>query len=224
MWIFLSVPSGSVKSSTYCFSNHSTTRRSPLITNGLKGIENRDRDFTGGYHGPILIHAGKVVDGDCFVGNEINLDFFERFGSEVVDALPRYKREYALGSIVGQADLIDVVQESSDPWFVGDYRLVLANARPIEPIPYRGALKLFDVPRSVLEQSETIASLDLCAVCGEPATVASPSGNPESVYCKRHASCARPSCTKTVEQFVLHPRMGIWCCPCILNFEEQLAK
>jgi len=30
----------------------------------------------------------------------------------------------------------------------------LAKAEPIDPIPYRGALKLFDVPRSVLEQPQ----------------------------------------------------------------------
>lgn len=122
-----------------------------LIANGFKDIENRDWETD--YRGPLLIHAGKEVDKDYFIGDEIYFDFFEQFGSEVVDALPRYKRDYALGSIVGQADLVDVVQESESQWFCGTYGFVLGNARPIGPIPYRGALKLFDVPRSIIEQA-----------------------------------------------------------------------
>jgi hypothetical protein len=58
-----------------------------------------------------------------------------------------------LGAIVGVADLVDVVEESDDPWFCGTLRVrVLDNAQAFdEPIPYRGALKLFSVPRSVVQ-------------------------------------------------------------------------
>jgi hypothetical protein len=123
-----------------------------LIANGLKDIENRD--WTTNHRGPLLIHAGKAVDKDCFVGDQINFDFFEQFGSEVVDAMPRHKRDYALGCIIGQADLVGVVEDSSNQWFCGTYGFVLENAQAsTNPIIYTGKLKLFDVSQSVIVQN-----------------------------------------------------------------------
>jgi hypothetical protein len=69
--------------------------------------------------------------------------------------------------------------------------------------------------------------------CDNPATVASPSGDPQSIYCKACGRCGAKSvemtalgvsvkvCGNSVEQFVLHPRMGIWCCPCMLSQEAS---
>jgi hypothetical protein len=62
------------------------------------------------------------------------------------------------------------------------------------------------------------SSLGPCAQCGEPAMLRSPSG---TVYCSKHGYCARKTCLKSVEKFVLHPRMKIWCCTCVVAFEEQ---
>jgi hypothetical protein len=56
-------------------------------------------------------------------------------------------------------------------------------------------------------------ALGPCCKCGEPAFLKSPSG--KYIYCRRCGVCARPKCTKTIEQFIMHPRMGIWVCPCI---------
>lgn len=85
----------------------------------------------------------------------------------------------------------------------------------------------------------TIAPSDVacsakCTKCGGPAVLRSPSG---AVYCNRCGRCQRrvygtmrgiavlrEECKKTVEDFVKHPRMGIWCCPCVLEYEEKLAK
>jgi hypothetical protein len=67
-------------------------------------------------------------------------------------------------------------------------------------------------------------SLGPCVKCGKAATVASPGG---SIYCAEHGKCGGKSvretalgidvrvCSTSVEDFVLHPRMGIWCCPCV---------
>lgn len=77
-------------------------------------------------------------------------------------------------------------------------------------------------------------SLGKCAKCGDMATLKSPSG---TVYCSRCGRCQRrvygtmrgvavlrEECRKTVEEFVKHPRMGIWCCPCLLEFEDKMSK
>jgi len=73
-----------------------------------------------------------------------------------------------------------------------------------------------------------VSSLGKCCKCGAPAVLKSPSGNPASIYCRRCGRCGRKEydvvqgylvlrkeCKKTIEDFVLHPRMGIYVCPCV---------
>ena len=64
--------------------------------------------------------------------------------------VPHEKREYALGAIIGIAHLVEIITHSDDPWFRGQYGFVLKDARPLGPILYPGALKIFEVPRSVV--------------------------------------------------------------------------
>jgi hypothetical protein len=59
------------------------------------------------------------------------------------------------------------------------------------------------------------------AGCDNPATVASPSGDPQSIYCVNCGKCGAKSvestalgievkvCRRSVEQFVLHPTLQI---------------
>lgn len=83
---------------------------------------------------------------------------------------------------------------------------------------------LFDVPvtSSVTipptgTKPPTLAQpLGQCCKCGEAATMRSPGG---SVYCKKHGYCARRTCLKSVEKFVMHPRLGIYVCSCVVKFE-----
>lgn len=111
-----------------------------------KRIENRKRDFTGGYRGPILIHGSRTFEQEAikfvFGGNPQAIGF------------PNEKKDYPLGFIVGRATLVKVITEddpeSDDPWFVGPYGLLLANAEPIEPIAYPGSLGLFEIPDNFL--------------------------------------------------------------------------
>jgi hypothetical protein len=57
--------------------------------------------------------------------------------------------------------------------------------------------------------------------CQEPATLKSPSGNPQSIYCEQHGYCGhyyidrQARCVGSIEDFVLHPRLNIWVCPCM---------
>jgi hypothetical protein len=53
------------------------------------------------------------------------------------------------GAIVAIVDLVDCVplaEVAGQPFAEGPFCWLLANARPITPIPYRGRQKLFDVP------------------------------------------------------------------------------
>ncbi len=106
-----------------------------------KTIENRD--WTTKYRGPLLIHASATFEHDaidCWVGRYPELEH----------VIPLDERAYTKGAIVGIAELVDIVHQSTDPWFIGPYGFVLANARPLEPIPYRGQVKLFPVPISLI--------------------------------------------------------------------------
>src|SRR5579859_1542957 len=109
-----------------------------------KRIENRD--WTTSFRGPVLIHASKTFEDEA-------LDYWWAHLPEIERAVSLEEGYYVRGAIVGQAELVSIVTESDDPWFCGTYGWVLANARPFEkPIIYKGQLKLFHVPMSILEE------------------------------------------------------------------------
>lgn len=113
-----------------------------------KTIENRNKDFTGGYRGLVFLQQSKTFESDA-------IPFWLSQCAEMKDAIPTHQEDYPLGAIVGCAELTKVITvqdpEAKDPWFCGPYGLVLANAKPIDPpIPYKGQLGLFSIPESVL--------------------------------------------------------------------------
>ncbi len=122
----------------------------------VKAIENRD--WTTAYRGPLYIQAGTAVDASLFDSRSGRLEswYWEHkwglAGKALYAALPKHKDDYPRRAIVGQAQLSDVVTASPDPWFVGPYGLLLANAAAIAPISYPGQLRLFDVPASLVEE------------------------------------------------------------------------
>lgn len=123
-----------------------------LIANGYKDIENREWSIS--YRGPLLLHAGKKIDSRWFYParhekkGQLYHSRAEQYDMDGI--MPAHKDEYAIGAIVGIAQLVDIVTDHESDWFEGTYGFVLENARTIEPVPYRGALKLFPVPRSVV--------------------------------------------------------------------------
>ncbi len=57
----------------------------------------------------------------------------------------------AYGCIVGMVDIVDCVTQHSSDWFEGPFGWVLE--KPVffdNPIPYRGAVGIFHVPRPLL--------------------------------------------------------------------------
>lgn len=116
------------------------------IIHGGKDVENRVRNIAGNYRGPIAIHVGKQWAPEDS-GTVILTP------KEVAEAI-RCK-----GHIIGVVDLVGVHEGGTagcfpdvddptklmwcSPWAIlGKFHLELANPRPVEPIPYRGALGL----------------------------------------------------------------------------------
>lgn len=109
-----------------------------LILKAGKDIENRD--WPTKYRGRILIHAAK---GCTRLEFEDAIEFAEDCIQRPITAdlatIPR-------GGIVGSVEIVDCVQRSDSPWFVGRYGFVLRDPLMLPFTPWRGQLGFFDVP------------------------------------------------------------------------------
>lgn len=126
-----------------------------LIVNGYKDIENRD--WTTGYRGLVLIHAGKHFDVSAI--HSIQGQWLQQTLPEhLIGAwltMPEYD-DFETGGIVGYATLKAVVTQSESPWFRGKYGFVLTQRHTVPFIPLRGQLGLFDVSAEIEAQINAI--------------------------------------------------------------------
>jgi hypothetical protein len=115
-----------------------------LIFNHGKDIENRD--WRTNVRGRILLHAAKT-------NSKTQIFDALQWCKQAVGVNPEIDPAViSFGCIVGHVDLVDCVEQSESPWFVGRFGFVLRNPVAFaRPIPYRGQLGFFDVPDSVLQ-------------------------------------------------------------------------
>lgn len=131
-----------------------------LIVRGEKRVENRE--WPTSYRGQLMIHAGKSrewldpYEDETYLGDELS---FQRAGDPLV-----------FGAVVGLAQLADCLHidriqrgeyDAKHPWLRdhehtnGTWCWVLVDVRRIEPVPYRGAQGLFDIPDYLLSPLES---------------------------------------------------------------------
>jgi hypothetical protein len=129
-----------------------------------KDVENRS--WMTPWRGKLAIHAGATFDTGLFRNKIIDPVFWQdRFGTLAASLIPVHKDQYPLGAIIGVADLDAVLapdaQELIDhPWYVPDqYGFVLKNIQPIDPIPWRGQRRLFQVPAQLFQGQATPATI-----------------------------------------------------------------
>jgi hypothetical protein len=123
-----------------------------LIVKAGKGVENRD--WPTKVRGRILVHAAKGMthaeyeDAIDFAVHAIRADPRNAGAAKIVtlrelgfavDALER-------GGIIGSVEIVDCVQHSDSPWFMGRYGFVLRDPQPLPFRPWKGQLGFFDVP------------------------------------------------------------------------------
>lgn len=114
-----------------------------LIANGIKRIENRK--WSTSFRGPFFVHAGKGFDHQAYEWITKTMSF----------EIPEPK-SYALGGIVGKAEIIDCVKQHPSKWFFGPYGFVLTDASPLPFIPLKGQLGFFMVlPEDLLQRHNT---------------------------------------------------------------------
>lgn len=93
-----------------------------------------NRTWYTSYRGPLYIHASKGVDMQAYY-------FFRKKLGKIIPEIQMLKR----GRLIGKVDLVDVITESTSPWFDGPYGFVLENPEPIVSIPMKGQLGIFDI-------------------------------------------------------------------------------
>jgi hypothetical protein len=109
-----------------------------VILHRGKDVENRT--WPTKFRGRLLIHAAKIMrNEDWRAGYMAFSRCAQSLGMEGPQAL-----DY--GGIVGSVELVDCVTESASPWFAGPFGFVLRNPQPLPFRPFRGRLRLFEVP------------------------------------------------------------------------------
>jgi hypothetical protein len=108
-----------------------------LIVHGLKDVENRT--WRTDYRGTLIVHASKR--GDDVTAAEIA----RRYGVRPPSLLPE-------GGIIGIVEIVDCVRGHKSKWYQrGQWALVLAKARPVPFVPWRGVQSLQAAPPALLE-------------------------------------------------------------------------
>jgi hypothetical protein len=104
------------------------------IVQGIKKVENRSRPTQ--HRGPLVIHASRSR---------------RYLGGHYADLLPGLPPEAELdfGVLVGVVEVVDCVplaEVEGDPFAVGPWCWLLARARRIRPVPFKGQVSLFNIP------------------------------------------------------------------------------
>lgn len=107
-----------------------------LIVHGGKDIENRSWHTK--FRGRFLVHASQGMTSNEFT--QVLLYCAER-------GLPMPDRdEMQRGGIIGSVELVDSLDTSSSPWYMGQKGFLLRDPKPLLFTPCKGRLGFFEVP------------------------------------------------------------------------------
>ena len=112
------------------------------IIHAGKNIENRT--WSTSFRGPVAIHAAKGMTGDEVTIFSEFLGDLRLEGAVSASVKGPHYGSLPRGGIIGVAEITGCVNRSGSPWFVGPWGFVIANARPVDFIPFKGALGFFD--------------------------------------------------------------------------------
>ncbi len=107
-----------------------------LIINSNKDIENRSWHTK--FRGRFLVHASQGM-------TRSEYGFAWQFAKRLGVTVPPFE-DLQRGGIIGSVDLVDSVDTSTSPWYMGEKGFVLRDPKPLEFVPMKGRLGFFDVP------------------------------------------------------------------------------
>lgn len=117
-----------------------------LIVNGFKDIENRS--WPTKVRGRFLIHAASAMTREEW----LSAVQFAHYRCGVTKAALQAGCEFdqlMRGGIVGQAEIVDCVEQSESRWFVGPQGFLVAKASPTPFVQMRGRLGFFGVSEEI---------------------------------------------------------------------------
>lgn len=110
-----------------------------------KDIENRN--WRTHFRGRVAIHAAAGMTREEY---EWGRKYLQQRNRKV--KMPAYE-DMVRGAIVGTVEIVDCVEDSDSRWFGGEYGFVLSRPKRLpEPIPCKGALRFWNVPKKIENQ------------------------------------------------------------------------
>ncbi|MFL8988630.1 ASCH domain-containing protein [Pseudomonas sp. QLc11A] len=112
-----------------------------LIIHGGKNIENRTWHTK--HRGRFLVHAAKGMTNEEYCDG---LEFAMRAGDiQLLRDFPT-AQEMQRGGIIGSVELVDSLDISTSPWYMGEKAFLLREPKPLPFTPLKGRLNFFEVP------------------------------------------------------------------------------
>lgn len=112
-----------------------------LIIHGGKDVENRSWHTK--HRGRFLVHASQGMTSEEYCDG---LEFAMKAGDITLLRNFPTSQEMQRGGIVGSVELVDSVDTSDSPWYMGQKAFVLRDPKPMPFLPFKGRLQFFEVP------------------------------------------------------------------------------
>ena len=112
-----------------------------LIINAGKDVENRTWHTK--IRGRFLVHAAQGVTRQEYADAAAFADL------ECGVKIPPFN-ELQRGGIIGSVELVDSVDTSDSPWYMGQKAFVLRDPQPLAFVPIKGRLQFFEVQADLL--------------------------------------------------------------------------
>jgi hypothetical protein len=112
-----------------------------LIIHGGKDVENRSWNTK--HRGRFLVHASQGMTSEEYCDG---LEFAMKAGDITLLRNFPTAQEMQRGGIVGSVELVDSVDTSDSPWYMGQKAFVLRDPKPMPFLPFKGRLQFFEVP------------------------------------------------------------------------------
>ena len=115
-----------------------------LIVHGGKDIENRSWHTK--FRGRFLVHAAKGMTNKEYCDG---LELAMRAGDILMLRNFPTSQEMLMdwcGGIIGSVELVESVDTSDSPWYMGEKGFLLSDPKPLPFVPLNGRLNFFEVP------------------------------------------------------------------------------
>jgi hypothetical protein len=111
-----------------------------LIIHGGKDVENRTWHTK--HRGRFLVHArAEYCEALELVMRAAHIDVLRGF--------PMFE-DLQRGGIIGSVELVDSLDTSDSPWYMGEKAFALRNPEPLPFMPFKGRLNFFEVPDELM--------------------------------------------------------------------------